>query len=421
MRVVSANTEFAPAALHIIAKLTDRRAAELLYQQTLVADRFDQVQLVQGPIAVRTLSLGFYPDERAATQVIAQLQAADITTQLQATATPLGYRVDVVSAYDDRTFDDMFQKMHRLGYRKDILITTAALDDDAYFVVGATRTPRPATPIAAPADNVTATPAPTMPINALPPPQKADVAPWQWLRLLNPLALHSLAAKGEFDHWKQGDVAASGSYFSTYLSFRWRWTESTAVYFGGRADMYEQSSTRTFQQLTTDYESSYWQWQNAGTRITLGQQRLIFGPDARDSLSNRLLVPDLSRTLLESDIQRKTWPTLSARLEYAQEGLHVDMAATPFFEAAKLPHYDSVWSPIDTIKGRLLNRRTPGELGDVIKGSTLRTQKPYYGGAGAQISYSESEIRHALALQYVADATPYFQLSETAGAILRAG
>ncbi|MEK6749186.1 MAG: hypothetical protein AABY83_08270 [Pseudomonadota bacterium] len=418
--VAHANTDKQPAALHIIAKVTDRHAAQMLYRQTLLANQFDQVRLLQGPLTVRTLSLGVYADEATATRIVAQLQAADVRAALRATASPPGFIVDVISAFDDRTFDESFLRVNELGYRKEILITTAALDDDVFFIMGATRPPPVVVAQVETPQALESTPAVAytpMPIR----PKKAEFSPWQWLRLLDPIALHSLAAQGEFDHWSDSGVAAAGSYFSTDLALKWRWTETTEFFFGGRIDMYEQTGTRSFQQLTTDYDSTFWRWQHDGQRLTLGQQKLIFGPDDRDSLSNKLIVKDMSRALIESSVQRKTWPSLAARWEYDQEGLRLDMAAIPLFESAKLAHYDSMWSPINSVNGRLLNRRTPGVLGDVIKGSTVGSQRPAYGGAGLQVSYTESEIRHALALQYVADSEPYIALTEAAGAMLRGG
>lgn len=174
---------------------------------------------------------------------------------------------------------------------------------------------------------------------------------------------------------------------------------------GARFDVYGQSGTPGFSRAQLDYTENYVRWRGEHTRITVGAQNVLWGRVDEISPVDRMSRVDLSRIILDNlPERRRAVPAL--RVEHFAGGSKIDAVWLPVFDAAVLPHENSVWNPVDTVNGRLLGiGSVPG-----IIGAQVREGEHGSGGGGVRFTHSGGKFDYGVSLQRVRQSQPYYRV-----------
>lgn len=175
---------------------------------------------------------------------------------------------------------------------------------------------------------------------------------------------------------------------------------------GARFDAYEQSGTPGFSKMRLDYTENFLRWRGEDTRITVGTQNVLWGRVDEISPIDRMSRVDLSRIILDKLPERRR-AVPAVRVEHFAGDSKIDAVWLPVFDAAVLPHENSVWSPVDTVNGRLLGiGSVPG-----IIGAQVREDIHGSGGGGVRLTSSGGKLDYGLSLQRVRQSQPYYRVS----------
>jgi len=175
---------------------------------------------------------------------------------------------------------------------------------------------------------------------------------------------------------------------------------------GTRFDAYAQSDTPGFSKARLDYTENFLRWRGNDMRITVGTQNVLWGRVDEISPIDRLSRVDLSRIILDKLPERRR-AVPAVRLEHFTGDSKIDAVWLPVFDAAVLPHENSIWNPVDTVNGRLLGiGGVPG-----IIGAQVREDEHGSGGAGVRITRSGGKLDYGFSLQRVRQSQPYYQVA----------
>lgn len=174
---------------------------------------------------------------------------------------------------------------------------------------------------------------------------------------------------------------------------------------GARFDAYGQSGTPGFSRTQLDYTENYLRWRGENMRVTVGTQNVLWGRVDEISPIDRMSRVDLSRIILDKLPERRR-AVPAVRLEHFSDETKVDAVWLPVFDAAVMPHENSVWHPVDTVNGRL-----PG-IGSVpgIIGARVSDDEHGSGGAGVRITRSGGNLDYGFSLQRVRQSQPYYRV-----------
>lgn len=174
---------------------------------------------------------------------------------------------------------------------------------------------------------------------------------------------------------------------------------------GARFDVHGQSGAPGFSGARLDYTENYLRWRGENMRITAGTQNVLWGRVDEISPVDRMSRADLSRIILDKlPERRRAVPAL--RVEHFAGGSKIDAVWLPVFDAAVLPHENSVWNPVDTVNGRLLGiGSAPG-----IIGAQVREGEHGSGGGGVRFTHSGGKFDYGFSLQRVRQSQPYYRV-----------
>ena len=140
------------------------------------------------------------------------------------------------------------------------------------------------------------------------------------------------------------------------IGYRWEFR------LGGRVDGYYQQGSPAVSHTQVDYAPSYVRYDGLNTRITAGAQRVIWGRMDSFPPNDRLSVQDISRFVLyRMSWRRRAVPELRVE-QYFGSAFKADLLWQPWFRPAKLPAANSIWSPVDKTRGRIISVRPQPRL-----------------------------------------------------------
>lgn len=202
------------------------------------------------------------------------------------------------------------------------------------------------------------------------------------------------------NHGPNSDTFVHGAISAKEQSGMWEFA------LGARFDAYAQSGTPDFYKARLDYTENYLRWRGEDTHITVGTQNVLWGRVDEISPIDRLSRADLSRGILDKlPDRRRAVPAV--RLEHFVDNFKIDAVWLPVFDAAVLPHRDSVWNPVDTVKGRLLGI---GEVPAII-GAQVHEDEHGGGGGGVRVTHTGEGLDYGFNLQRVRQSQPYYQVT----------
>lgn len=189
---------------------------------------------------------------------------------------------------------------------------------------------------------------------------------------------------------------------------------------GGRVDGYYQQGTPGINQAQLDYAPSYIRYEGLNTRITVGAQRVIWGRMDSFPPNDRLSVQDLSRFVL----YRMAWRRRSVpeiRVERYFGNFKADVLWQPFFRPAKLPSPNSIWYPVDRVRGRVISVKSNPTFAQLIKEGKFANDVGGAGGVGVRLSGSAMAVDYAVSIQRARRSLPYYKFDPTVRALLLSG
>lgn len=202
----------------------------------------------------------------------------------------------------------------------------------------------------------------------------------------------------------------SFNYAHAAASLNWQPDRQWEFQLAARVDGYLQTGTPDFSRVRADYGETFVRWRNAGTRLTLGAQNITWGRTDEIQPVDRLSRTDLNRFILDSiPNRRRAVPAL--RLEQSFDTLKFDAVWVPSLQPAELPPFESVWHPIDRVRGRTIGVQDTAATRFLIQNGTFAEDKHGAGGGGLRVTSSVQGFDWGLSLQRVRQSTPYYRIN----------
>lgn len=202
-------------------------------------------------------------------------------------------------------------------------------------------------------------------------------------------------------------------------SIRGPLNENLEFALGARVDGHFQSGGRDTTQRVLDYTENYLRWRSGETRLTVGTQNVLWGRVDELPPADRMSRADLSRFILdELPDRRRAVPAV--RYEQFFGETKIDAVWLPAFEAAVMPDPDSVWSPLDRSRGRLLGVKNGDIPAALLIAAQVREDDDGAGGGGVRLTRTGGEVDYGLSLQRSRQSMPYYRLDDLATATFSA-
>lgn len=175
---------------------------------------------------------------------------------------------------------------------------------------------------------------------------------------------------------------------------------------GMRFDVLTQFGGRDFNRARGDYTENYLRWRGDDLRLTIGTQNIMWGRVDEISPIDRMSRADLTRAVLDKlPERRRAVPAL--RAEHFGEDYKLDAVLLPAFDDAVMPHRDSVWHPVDVLRGRIFGIGTfPALVGVRVR----EADNDSSGGGGLRFTREADGMDYGLSIQRVRQSQPYYKL-----------
>lgn len=416
----------------------EEKAAQLRKQGQEV-----KVETHQRSVIYRTLQLRVFQDWSVAKRIEARLRDAGIEAAVINDPYERGYAVSAGAFLTDENLAQQERNLRELGFRQMAVVPMrGAL---TRYVVLATPQPEVA-PMPVP------TPAPTAPPQEAPTQQAAPapeiVAPQGEPEAAPQVLVFGPPAEAfpRYGSRRGGEEAPSSDRFTIGLdelrleaggltendqdvegshyahasaSMRWRPSSAWEFRAGARIDGYSQTGSPEFDDGDADYTDTYVRYRGERFRFTAGAQTVIWGRVDELPPNDRLGVHDARRYVLD-DLEDRRLAVPGLRLETFHSGLKTDLFYVPEFRAAELPPLESIWSPVDRQRGRLIGIEPNPALNALVRGGTFDEDEHGTGGAGLRLSRAGEGFDYAFTVQRVRHSLPYYELDPTARAVLLA-
>lgn len=176
---------------------------------------------------------------------------------------------------------------------------------------------------------------------------------------------------------------------------------------GARLDGFSQFGSRDFSRVRLDYTENYLRWRGEDLRLTLGTQNILWGRVDEISPIDRMSRADLSRAMLDKLPERRR-AVPAVRIEHFGAAYKVDAVWLPVFDEAVMADPDSVWHPVDTVRGHLLGI---GALPALVGARLRKADHDGSGGGGVRFTAEGDAFDHGFSVQRVRQSQPYYRVS----------
>lgn len=420
----------------------EEKATELRQQGQEV-----KVETHQRSVIYRTLQLRVFQDWSVAKRIEARLRDAGIEAAVINDPYERGYAVSAGAFLTDENLAQQERNLRELGYRQMAVVPMrGALT--RYVVLA---TPRPeVAPMPVPAPAAPSGEAPTQQAQREAPapstgpellPREAEPEAAPQVLVFGPPAEAFPSYKGkrgrddagterftigldelrlEAGGLTESDQDVDGSHYAhASASMRWRPSSAWELRAGARLDGYSQTGNPEFDDGEADYTDTFIRYRGERFRFTAGAQTVIWGRVDEVPPNDRLSVQDARRYVLD-DLEDRRLAVPGLRLETFHSGLKTDLFYVPEFRAAELPPTESIWSPVDQQRGRLIGIAPNPALTALVQGGTFDEDEHGTGGAGLRLSRAGEGFDYALTVQRARHSLPYYELDPAARATLLA-
>ncbi|WP_208321235.1 DUF1302 family protein [Thiohalophilus thiocyanatoxydans] len=204
--------------------------------------------------------------------------------------------------------------------------------------------------------------------------------------------------------------AAGSHYLHSTLAMEWLYSDNWEARLGGRVDGYMQRGDADFEKSELDYAESYLRYRNADRTVTLGAQTVLWGRVDELPPTDRLSVQDVSRFVLD-DLEDRRRAVPAVRWEEFVGAHKLDLLYVPQFRAAERPQEESIWSPVDRDRGRLIGMPANPLLAPLVTGGRFAEDDDGRGGWGLRLSRAGHNLDYGLTVQDARHSLPYYELA----------
>jgi len=213
---------------------------------------------------------------------------------------------------------------------------------------------------------------------------------------------------------------ADGShYLHSKLTAEWLSHENWEVRLGARVDSYIQTGELDFDHTEADYDESYLRYRTTDRTLTLGAQTVLWGRVDELPPTDRLSVQDVSRFVLD-DLEDRRRAVPGLRWEEFAAGHKFDLLYVPRFRAAELPREESIWSPVDRSRGRIIGMPPSPLVEPLVREGRFVEDDEGSGGWGLRLSRTGHQLDYALTIQDARHSLPYYELNPVVRQALQA-
>lgn len=201
----------------------------------------------------------------------------------------------------------------------------------------------------------------------------------------------------------------ASAYVQWQPSRAWEWRA------GLRLDGQEQAGgTDDVSRWRAEAADTYVRWRGGDTRLTAGAQTIVWGRVDAVPPGDRVSRVDLTRFLLDDLAQRRR-SQMALRWEQSFDDTKLDLVALPAFRGAALPSVDSVWSPIDRRRGRIIGLAPSPGLAALVQQARVQTDDGGgSGGLGLRLTHEGDAVDLGLTVARTRSSLPYFQADPAA-------
>ena len=179
---------------------------------------------------------------------------------------------------------------------------------------------------------------------------------------------------------------------------------------GARLDAVSQhGGSASYDEVRGDIADTYVRYRRGDTRLTVGAQTIVWGRVDGTPVIDRVSRVDLSRFALD-DLPERRRAQLALRWEQTLGDYKLDAVVLPAFRGARLPDVDSVWSPVDRERGRIIGVAPSPGLEALVGAARIREGDRGSGGAALRLSKSGGAVDFGLTLAHTRQTLPYYQV-----------
>lgn len=216
---------------------------------------------------------------------------------------------------------------------------------------------------------------------------------------------------GGFTNSEQADYSATlrGSAFVS-----WRPNATWEFRAGGRLDGVSQGGGASdFTELQLIFTDTYARWREGDTRLTLGEQTIVWGRVDAIPVIDRVSRVDLTRFALD-ELRERRLADLALRWEQNLDSIKLDAVLLPLCRCALLPDIKSVWSPVNQFSGEILGLAPSPQLSNLVRNASVSDDTSGFGGGGVRLTQTGGEVDYGLTLARTRQSVPYYQVDAAA-------
>lgn len=176
--------------------------------------------------------------------------------------------------------------------------------------------------------------------------------------------------------------------------------------------MVQDGGSSDHQELLADYGDTYVRYRNAGTRLTLGAQTIVWGRVDAIPLIDRVSRVDLTRFMLD-DLPQRRRAQLAARWEQTFNDYKLDAVWLPVFRGAQLPDIASIWSPINRTTGKIIGAAPSPALATLVGAARIEEDEHGSGGGALRLTKTGGQFDYGITLARTRQSLPYYRIDPT--------
>jgi hypothetical protein len=378
------------------------------------------VQPVRSDLGLTSVQLTGFSRRADARRVVRALEAVDIEARILSSTHERGFVVTAGAFRDQARARAQAQRISGMGYDTVRLVPLRGQVERYEVVVlsrealpDLARRPEAITLRRPPADDA----AGVLVLGARPDPVPVYAEPAQ---ANGPARVGFDELRAEAGVLPKDSARADGShYLHASVLAEWPVNERWSARLATRLDGYVQTGDEDFSRAELDYGESYVRYRARQRRVTLGAQKVLWGRMDEHSPTDRLSVQDVTRFALD-DLSDRRRAVAALRWEEFVGDYKVDMLLVPAFRAAELPRDESVWSPVDRSRGRIIGMPEHALMAPLISQGRFVEDDGDWGGWGVRVSRAGRGFDYALTLQDARHSLPYYELNPAVRAALLA-
>ncbi len=216
---------------------------------------------------------------------------------------------------------------------------------------------------------------------------------------------HLLIEAGGFPSSDQADYSLT---LRAAAFVSWRPSAAWELRAGGQVNgVTQQGGVADYTQWQGLFTDTFVRWRSGVTRLTFGEQTIIWGRVDAVPLIDRVSRMDLTRFGID-DLRERRLADLALRWEQTVDDVKLDAVVLPLCRCALLPDTKSVWSPVNPVSGRVIGIAPSPQIEALVRNAVISDDTSGFGGGGARLTATGGAIDWGLTLARTRQSAPYY-------------